>query len=147
MAAGECGIVQSGSHCADEGIDEVAELCADQPLTMLVNNAGVAHYMPMAQLPANKARELVHVKAVAPTMLTRAALPGMIDRGVGTIINVSGMIAFAGPAPTTQMPRRAVYAATLAHTVALSQTLNAELEGTGITVHVVCPGVVACTTS
>ncbi len=127
----------------DEGIDEVAELCADQPLTMLVNNAGVAHYMPMAQLPANKALELVHVKAVAPTMLTRAALPGMIDRGVGTIINVSGMIAFAGPAPTTQMPRRAVYAATLAHTVALSQTLNAELEGTGVTVHVVCPGVVA----
>jgi uncharacterized protein len=127
----------------DDGIDAVAELCASQPLTMLVNNAGVAHYMPMAELPAAKARELVHVKVVAPTMLTRAVLPGMIDRGAGTIVNVAGMIAFAGPAPATQMPRRAVYAGTLAHAVALSQTLYAELEGTGVSVHVVCPGVVA----
>ncbi len=127
----------------DDGIDTVAELCASQPLTMLVNNAGVAHYMPMAELPAAKARELVHVKVVAPTMLTRAALPGMIARGTGTIVNVAGMIAFSGPAPTSQMPRRAVYAGTLAHTVAMSQTLHAELEGTGVRVHVVCPGVVA----
>jgi len=127
----------------DDGIDTVAALCASQPLTMLVNNAGVAHYMPMAALPAEKARELVHVKVVAPTMLTRATLPGMIARGGGTIVNVAGMIAFSGPAPASQMPRRALYAGTLAHTVALSQTLHAELEGTGVNVHVVCPGVVA----
>jgi len=127
----------------DDGIDTVAELCASQPLTMLVNNAGVAHYMPMAELPAEKARELVHVKVVAPTMLTRAALPGMVARGAGTIVNVAGMIAFSGPAPASQLPRRAVYAGTLAHTVAMSQTLHAELEGTGVKVHVTCPGVVA----
>lgn len=127
----------------DDGIDTVAELCGGQPLTMLVNNAGVAHYMPMAELPAEKARELVYVKVVAPTMLTRASLPGMIARGAGTIVNVAGMIAFSGPAPASQMPRRAVYAGTLAHTVAMSQTLHAELEGTGVNVHVVCPGVVA----
>lgn len=126
-----------------DGINTVAEICASQPLTMLVNNAGIAHYMPMAELPAEKAGELVYVKVVAPTMLTRAALPGMIARGAGTIVNVAGMIAFAGPAPASQMPRRAVYAGTLAHTVALSQTLHAELEGTGVQVHVVCPGVVA----
>ena len=110
---------------------------------MLVNNAGVAHYMPIAELSAAQARELVHVKVVAPTMLTRAAVPGMLARGVGTIINVAGMIAFSGPAPASQMPRRAVYAGTLAHTVAMSQTLSAELEGTGVRVQVVCPGVVA----
>jgi len=127
----------------DDGIDTVAELCGGQPLTMLVNNAGVAHYMPMAELPAERARELVYVKVVAPTMLTRASLPGMIARGAGTIVNVAGMIAFSGPAPASQMPRRAVYAGTLAHTVAMSQTLHAELEGTGVNVHVVCPGVVA----
>ncbi|MDP9795460.1 short-subunit dehydrogenase [Catenuloplanes nepalensis] len=127
----------------DDGVDAVAELCASEPLTMLVNNAGVAHYMPMADLPAAKARELVHVKVVAPTMLTRAALPGMISRGAGTIVAVAGMIAFAGPAPSSLMPRRAVYAGTLAHTVAMTQTLHAELDGTGVTAHVVCPGVVA----
>nr|WP_256862466.1 SDR family NAD(P)-dependent oxidoreductase [Microbispora sp. GKU 823] len=64
----------------DEGIDTVAEICAAEPLTMLVNNAGVSHYMPLAELPAAKARELVHVKVVAPTMLTRAAVAGMQAR-------------------------------------------------------------------
>ena len=128
---------------SDDGIDVVAELCVTQPITMLVNNAGVAHYMPIAELPAEKARELVHVKVVAPTMLTRAAVPGMLSRGTGTILNVAGMIAFSGPAPSSQMPRRAVYAGTLAHTVAMSQTLSAELEGTGVRVMAVCPGVVA----
>jgi uncharacterized protein len=127
----------------DAGIVEVAELCASQPLSMLVNNAGVAHYMPLADLPVDKARELTQVKVVAPTLLTRASIPGMRERGAGTIVNVAGMIAFAGPAPSSVMPRRAIYAGSLAYTVAMTQTLHAELEGTGIVVHVVCPGVVA----
>ena len=128
----------------DDGIDAVAELCASQPLTMLVNNAGVAHYMPMADLSADKARELVKVKVLAPTMLTRAALAGMISRGTGTILNVAGMIAFSGPAPASaRQGQRAIYAGTLANTVAMSQTLHAELKETGVNVHVVCPGIVA----
>ncbi len=128
----------------DAGIDTIAELCASQPLTMLVNNAGVAHYMPLVDLPAAKARELVKVKVLAPTMLTRAALAGMISRGTGTILNVAGMIAFSGPAPASAPKgQRAIYAATLANAVALSQTLHAELKGTGVNVHVVSPGIVA----
>ena len=82
----------------DDGIDTVAEVCGTRPLTILVNNAGVAHYMPFAELPADKAAELIRVKELAPTMLTRAAVPGMLERGEGTIINVAGMIAFSGPA-------------------------------------------------
>ena len=125
------------------GVDTVTEICASEPLTMLVNNAGVAHYMPLAELPADKARELVNVKVLAPTMLTRAVVAGMQERGEGTIINVSGMIAFSGPAPHSQMPRRAVYGGSLAYSLAMSQILSAELEGTGVRVQVVCPGVVA----
>ena len=87
----------------DEGVDEIAAVCAQQPLTMLVSNACVAHYMPFAELPADKAHELVHVKVAVPVMLTRAAVPGMIERGEGTIINVAGMIAFSGPAPQAQL--------------------------------------------
>jgi short-subunit dehydrogenase len=127
----------------DEGVDAVAEVCAAQPLTMLVNNAGVAHYMPIAELPADKARELVHVKVLGPTMLIRATVPGMIARGEGTIINVSGMIAFSGPAPALQLPRRAVYAGTLAHLVAMTQVLHEEVKSEGLRVQVLCPGVVA----
>lgn len=126
-----------------DDIDRVAEICAGEPISMLVNNAGVAHYMPLAELPAGKAVELVNVKVLAPTMLTRATVGGMQERGAGAIINVAGMIAFSGPAPHSQMPRRAVYGGTLAYLVTMSQTLSAELEGTGVVVQVVCPGVVA----
>ncbi|MEH0108714.1 SDR family NAD(P)-dependent oxidoreductase [Tersicoccus sp. MR15.9] len=128
----------------DAGIDAVAQRCADRPVTLLVNNAGVAHYMPLAELPPEKARELVGVKVVAPTMLTRAVLPGMLERGSGTVLNVAGMLAFSGPAPAAPAPgQRAVYVASLAGTVAMSQTLHAELAATGVGVHVVCPGIVA----
>ena len=127
----------------DAGIDAVAQVADAEDVTMLVNNAGVAHYMPLADLPAEKAREVAQIKVLAPTLLTRAVLGGMQARGEGTIINVAGMIAFSGPAPSSVMPRRAVYAGGLAFAVAMSQTLSAELEGTGVRVQVVCPGVVA----
>ncbi len=96
-----------------------------------------------AELPADKARELVHVKVVAPTMLVRAAVPGMVARGEGTIINVAGMIAFSSPATQARLPRRAVYAGTLAHLVAMTQVLHEELESEGLRIQVLCPGVVA----
>ena len=128
----------------DAGVEAVAELCADEDLTMLVNNAGVAHYMPFVELSADKASELLHVKVVAPTMLARAAAPGMVARGEGTIINVSGMLAFSGPASLEELAlRRAVYTATLAHIVALSQVLHEELKPHGVRVQALCPGVVA----
>ena len=49
----------------DEGIEAVAQVCSTEPVTMLVNNAGVAHYMALAELPADKARELLQVKVAA----------------------------------------------------------------------------------
>lgn len=128
----------------DAGAAAVAGACATEPVTTLVNNAGVAHYMPFAELPADKADELVHVKVVAPTMLARAAVPGMVARGGGTIINVSGMLAFSGPASLEQLPlRRAVYTGALAYTLALSQAMHEELKSQGLRVQVLCPGVVA----
>ncbi|MBA9003013.1 SDR family NAD(P)-dependent oxidoreductase [Thermomonospora cellulosilytica] len=124
------------------GIDTIAEIAAAEPVDVLINNTGVAHYMPLADLPADKATELVHVKILAPTLLTRAVIGGMRMRGTGTI-NVVGMIAFSGPAPSSVMPRRAVCTGALAALLAFSQTLSAELEGTGIRVQVLLPGVVA----
>lgn len=127
----------------DDGVAAVAGLCTREPVSLLVNNAGVAHYMAFTRLPAAKASELLHVKVVAPTMLARAAAPGMTGRRQGTIINVAGMLAFAAPAPLGQRPGRAVYVATLAHIVALSQALHEELKASGVTVQALCPGIVA----
>jgi uncharacterized protein len=129
---------------AREGLGQVVAAVTGRPVTMLVNNAGVAHYKPFAELPENEAEELVGVKVLAPTLLTRAVVPGMIERGAGQIVTVAGMIAFSGPATLEQVPlRRAVYASSLAYAVTLSQALHAELSPHGVQVQVVCPGVVA----
>jgi short-subunit dehydrogenase len=67
-----------------------------------------------------------------------------VARGEGTIINVSGMLAFSGPAPSAQLPlRRAVYTGALAYLVAMTQALHEELKADGLKVQVLCPGVVA----
>ncbi|REF37727.1 SDR family NAD(P)-dependent oxidoreductase [Thermasporomyces composti] len=126
-----------------EGIATVAAVASEEPVDMLINNAGVAHYMPLADLPPHKASEVINVKILAATQLARAVLGGMLQRRSGTIINVSGMIAFSGPAPSSVMPRRAVYGGALAYLLAFSQLLRAELEGTGIRVQALLPGVVA----
>ena len=53
------------------------------------------------------------------------------------------MIAFSGPTPAATMPQRTVYGGCLAYLVSMTQLLGAELEGSGVTVQVLCPGVVA----
>lgn len=56
-----------------EDVQRLVTELATLPVELLVNNAGVAHYMPFAQLPVERARELVDVNALAPVLLTRAA--------------------------------------------------------------------------
>lgn len=126
-----------------EGVNTLAELCRNQPLTVLINNAGVSHYMGFTDLPAEKAHELLQVKVIAPTLLAHAAAPGMIERKAGTIINVAGMLAFGATAPLGQAPGRATYVASLSHLVSLSLALHEELSSAGLQIQVLCPGVVA----
>ncbi|MGC3962185.1 MAG: SDR family NAD(P)-dependent oxidoreductase [Rhodocyclaceae bacterium] len=126
-----------------DGVEAVAEACASQPIDLLVNNAGVAHYMSFTQLPADKASELLHVKVFAPTLLARAAAGNMVGRGGGTLVNVAGMLAFGGPAPLSKAAGRAAYVGTLAYLVAFSQALHEELKGLGMRIQVLCPGIVA----
>jgi short-subunit dehydrogenase len=127
---------------AAAGLAQVEALCRDRPLDLLVNNAGVAHYMPFVKLPAEKLDELLQVNTVAVVKLARAALDGMVDRGRGAIINVASLLAFSGRERNPNLPARAIYASTKAFMVAFTQLLANELEGTGVKLQVVCPGVV-----
>ena len=127
----------------EQGVDAVVNVAQTQPVEILINNAGVAHYMPLADLSFAQTKELTYIKSVAPMLLARAVLPGMLERGAGTIVTIAGMIAFSGPAPSSVMPRRAIYGGGLANSVAFTQLLAAELESTPVRVQVVCPGVVA----
>jgi short-subunit dehydrogenase len=117
-------------------------IAEDNMLELLVNNAGLGGYMPFVELDLEKATELINLKVLAVTRLMRAALPGMLARGRGAIINVSSRLAFSGSMGSTQLPKRATYVGANAFINAFSQLLQSELEGTGVQVQALCPGVV-----
>ena len=101
---------------------------------LLVNNAGFGTYGPFIGLdPDEEARE-IQVNCNALVRLCHAAVPGMVRRSRGTIVNVSSL------ASRTATPRHAVYAATKAFVTCFSESLHEELRGTGVTVTVVEPG-------
>ncbi len=120
----------------------LCDAIADAPIEMLVNNAGLAHYMPFAELSPGLARELLEVNVAAPVVLSRAAIPGMLERASGSIINVASLLAFSGEADAPFLPKRTVYAATRSFVVTFTQLLAQELRPHGLRVQVVCPGVV-----
>jgi uncharacterized protein len=125
--------------------DQLEALCAEaaeRPVGMLVNNAALAHYMLFSELPAGSARELVQLNVLAPVLLTRAVLSGMIERDKGSVINVASLLAFSGSWEAPHLPQRAVYAASKSFLVTFTQILAGELRDSGVQVQVVCPGLV-----
>lgn len=122
------------------GVERAVESCGT--LEMLVNCAGAAGYMPFIELPPEQAESLVRLHVVAPTRLTRAALPGMVRRGRGAVINVSSMLAFSASAPAPPLPHRAVYASSKSYLNTFSEILADELRETGVRVQALCPGIV-----
>lgn len=126
-----------------EGMRSVeARIAADPALALLVNNAGFGNYMPFVDLDPDDAEKQIDLQVLAVTRLTRAALPGMIQRGRGAIVNISSRLAFSGSASGPFTPKRATYAATKAYVNAFTQVLAGELTGTGVQVQALCPGVV-----
>ena len=117
-------------------------IAEDLALELLVNNAGFGGYMPFVELDPDKAEELINLQVLAVTRLTRAVLPGMIARRRGSIINVSSRLAFSGSMGSSQLPKRATYAGTKAFINTFTILLQSELEGTGVQMQALCPGVV-----
>ena len=126
----------------DEDLGRACAAIADAPVEMLVNNAGLAHYRPFAELEPGAARELVELNVLAPVLLSRAAVAGMVARGAGSIVNVASLLAFSGTAAAPHLPSRAVYAASKSFLVTFSEVLAAEVGPQGVRVQVVCPGLV-----
>lgn len=123
-------------------VERVGREIGAMPVDMLVNSAGLAHYMPFADLTPGQAAELVDLNVLAPVLLTRAVLPAMLARSRGTVINVASLLAFSGAVQAAFFPKGAVYAATKSFLVTFSQALAAEVRHGGVRVQVVCPGVV-----
>ena len=107
---------------------------ADPAVDLLVNNAGFGTVGKFADLPRAVESREVRLNVLAVVLLSHAALPGMIDRGRGGIINVSSL---AGFQPT---PLNATYGGTKAFVTSFSHALHEEVRGTGVNVMVLCPG-------
>lgn len=135
QAAGvHCDVVPADLTAAPE-LDQVAELIAADPaLELLVNNAGFGTAGSFAELDPAREEEEIRLNVTALVRLTRAALPGMVRRGRGGIINVSSMAAFQ------PCPLNATYGATKAFVNSFTEALHEELRGTGVYVQALCPG-------
>lgn len=106
------------------------------PVDLLVNNAGMSTFGPFTDLDPEREARLVELNALTVLRLTHAAVPGMVERGRGTIINVSSMAGFQ------PLPMNTTYAATKAFVTSFSEGLHEELRGTGVHVTALCPGFV-----
>ncbi len=100
----------------------------------LVNNAGFGVYGPFAKTDLSKELEMLEVNVKAVTQLTKLALPGMLERKSGHILNVASTAAFQ-PGPLM-----AVYYASKAYVLSFTEALANELEGSGVVVTALCPG-------
>jgi short-subunit dehydrogenase len=129
----------------DAGALAQVEACVaeDESLSLLVNNAGFGGYRPFVQVDPAIVDGLINIHIRAVARLTRAALPGMVRRGAGGVINVASLLALSGPIPPNPLPYRATYAGAKAFMVTFVQALAGELSGTGVRVQVCLPGVVA----
>jgi short-subunit dehydrogenase len=137
--------VQAEVTCADladaKALEKIeAAVLGDNGLALLVNNAGFGGYQPFSSIDPKVIDDLIAVQVRAVTRLTRAALPRMIERGSGGIINISSVVALSGPLPPNPLPYRAIYAGAKAFMLAFTQTLAGELTGTGVKVQVCLPG-------
>ena len=118
-----------------------ARVAAETRLSLLVNNAGFSGYGPFAELDPDVMRRAIAIHVTTPATLIRAALPAMIARGAGAIVNVSSLLSLSGPL-RIGMAGRATYAGAKSFQLVFIQALAAELEGTGVRAMVCLPGMV-----
>jgi short-subunit dehydrogenase len=103
----------------------------------LINNAGYGHPGTFLASTWDDHRRFNHLMSVVPVELTRALLPAMADRGFGRIMQVASL---AGHMPGSK--GHTLYAAVKAYLIKFSESLNAEMDGTGVHVSALCPGFV-----
>jgi hypothetical protein len=127
-------VLKADLSSEEEAIGVAQRIEAENILTMLVNNAGYGIWGDFATSDIESQIDNVRVHDLATMRLTRAALPGMIERHHGAVINVSSL------AGLTPQPRASVYCAGKAFLILFTEAIHLELEGTGVHVQVLCPG-------
>lgn len=103
-------------------------------IEVLVNNAGYGDFGPFAQADTKKLLDMIQLNVVALTHLTKLFLPEMEARGSGKILNVASTASFQ-PGPFM-----AVYYATKAFVLSLTEAVGNEVQSSGVSVTALCPG-------
>jgi len=101
---------------------------------ILINNAGLSTLGPVHRSDPDAELRMLEVDVVAVVDLCSRFLPGMVKRGSGAVLNVASTAAFQ------PLPGQAGYGAGKAFVLSYSQSISAELKGTGVSVTVLCPG-------
>ncbi len=101
---------------------------------VLVNNAGVGTFGAVDDSDPERETTVVRTDVEAVVDLCSRFVPGMVDRGIGAVLNVASTAAYQ------PLPGQASYGAAKAFVLSYSHAIRAELRGTGVTVTVLCPG-------
>jgi len=109
----------------------------DASITLLVNNAGIAGQGGFANADLDKQEDLITLNVTAVTRLAGAAIPGFLQRGGGSIVNLASVVAYI----PEMMP--GIYSASKAFVVNFSKSLQTELGPKGIYVQAVLPAATA----
>lgn len=104
-------------------------------IEVLVNNAGVGDSGDFACESPEVIERMIHLNVSTLTSLTRQALPQMIARGHGKILNVASLAGFQPGGPGMS-----VYYATKSYVLSFSRGIRRELHGSGVSVTALCPG-------
>jgi len=126
--------VQPADLATPEGLAAVVAAVSEPALDLLVNNAGFGTVGPLAAQDAQREAREILLNVLAVHQLTRAALPEMLARGRGAIINVSSL------AGEIASPYTATYAATKAFVTRLSEAVYEEVKDSGVRVQALLPG-------
>ncbi len=117
------------------GLRRLEDRLAGEPrLALLVNNAGFGAGRDFLQVDADAHEAMIRVHLTATVRLTRASLPGMVERRGGAVINVSSVAGFLPRAGSV------TYGASKSYLTFFTESLAAELAGTGVKVQALCPG-------
>jgi 3-hydroxybutyrate dehydrogenase len=123
---------QAGS--AEKVVEQV--IAAQGRLDILVNNAGIQHVAPLTEFPEAKWRLLIELMLTAPFLLTKAALPGMYERGWGRIVNIGSVHSLRASA------FKSAYVSAKHGLLGLTRVTALEGAEHGVTCNCVCPSYV-----
>src|SRR5436190_5634668 len=135
--------VDAVAHVLDvtdaESVTRAVTAVADKlgAVDVLVNNAGIAESAPLLKTDWELWDRHLKVNVTGPYLLTRAVLPGMLERRWGRVINVASLAGLDGA------PYVTAYTASKHALVGFTRALATEVSGKGVTVNALCPGFVA----